>query len=69
MQKEIFMQAIANFSMLIIPYTLVCNGRARLNYFDFLCFGLWFNSIAYETIADIEKLNFVKRMAKEGKRN
>jgi len=65
MQKEIFMQAVANFTLLILPCTIVCNDRKAIQYFDFLAFGLWFNAYMFETIADFQKLRFIKDMAKE----
>lgn len=68
-QKEIFLQAIANFVFLILPVTLVCNdSEASMSSLEMFGFVIWLCSYALEAIADQQKMNFIAKSAKEGKR-
>jgi steroid 5-alpha reductase family enzyme len=70
MQKEIFMQALANMGPLSIPGAiLVCNklGKdAPLETTEIVGVVLWFLSYYVEHSSDMQKISFLQRMKKQG---
>ena len=53
LQKEIFMQAYANYGILVLPGALVCNNRDPLSPFEMFGFALWVFSFIFESISDM----------------
>lgn len=69
MHLEIYTQAVANYAILVVPVTLICNDRNPISVLEIFGFSLWVLSYGYEAVADNQKLAFSLKMAKEGKKN
>ena len=67
MQVEIFMQAVANCAVLIIPGMLICNDKNKLTWIEITGFVLWLFSYYIEASSDSQKRNFIiaKKKAKD----
>jgi steroid 5-alpha reductase family enzyme len=70
MQKEIFMQALANMGSCVIPSVLIARNKLGENaplekteYVGILC---WILSYLLEHTSDLQKVAFLKRMKKQG---
>lgn len=68
-QKEIFMQAYANFAVLVIPGALICNDKNPIGPVEILGFAMWILSYVWESVADKQKLSFLVAKAKAKERN
>ena len=72
MQKEIFMQAVANMGALVIPGAIISRGRLGKDLplcpTELVGLGLWIMSYYIENISDLQKVRFIQKMRKEGKR-
>jgi len=51
-QKEIFMQAYANFGILLLPGVLVCNDTNPLTALEICGFVMWVCSYIFESVSD-----------------
>ena len=52
MQKEIYMQAIANYAVLTIPIYVVCQDKQSIQNIEILGFFMWGLSLVFESVAD-----------------
>lgn len=69
MQKEIFMQAIANMGCLVIPSVLLARNNlkdAPLQTIEKIGLVMWMISYCVEHKSDLQKLSFLQRMKKQG---
>lgn len=60
MQVDISGQCFANFGLLNIPGVLICNDRNPLTALEMAGFALWVISYVIESLADTQKLQFIK---------
>ena len=58
MQKEIYMQAIANYAVLTVPIYIVCRDKQEIQSVEILGFTMWILSLLFESVADNQKLKF-----------
>lgn len=68
MQKEIFMQAIANAGCLVVPGALMARGAVKggLRPLEVAGALLWAMFYAFEHASDLQKLGFMQRCKREG---
>lgn len=65
MQMEVWVQGLANASILSIPAVLIAaNGSAELLPIEIFGFGLWGVAYVIESIADTQKLLFISKAPK-----
>ena len=70
MQSEAVLQGLANASFLAIPaFVIASNPSESLSIFEVLGMLVWLCAFAMESVADMQKLAFLKAMKKAGKRN
>ena len=61
MQKEIYMQCIANYGVLCVPGLLICQSTSKETHaLEYFGFALWILSFLFESVADMQKLGFQK---------
>lgn len=67
-QVEAIMQGIANASFLAIPaFIIAANPSSDLAILEIFGIALWFSAFAMESVADSQKLAFLKKMKEAGK--
>ena len=70
MQVEALSQGLANASFLAIPIFLISvSPSTQLSTFEIIGFTIFILSIVFETIADYQKLKFLKEMKRQNKKN
>merc|ERR1712150_60960 len=70
MQKEIFMQALANIGVLCFPAVLMVRGYCKhITKLEIIGLLMWFASFFMEHTADMQKLRFAQQCKKKGIRN
>ena len=70
MQVDAILQGLANASFLAIPaFLIAANPSASISAFEVIGMLVWAGSFAMESIADMQKLAFLKAMKKSGKKN
>ena len=73
MQKEIFVQCLANMGVLVVPMMLQGFGYlgpdTGLTKVEIFGWFLWISGIAFEHTGDIQKMKFISKCKKDGIRN
>ena len=70
MQVDAIWQGMANASFLAIPaFIIATNPSASISVFEVIGMLIWAGSFAMESVADMQKLSFLKAMKKSGQRN
>lgn len=70
MQIEILVQGLANASFLAYPaFVIASNPQATLTIFEILGIVIWLGAFGLETVADAQKLAFLKHMKQSGQKN
>lgn len=70
MQVEALSQGLANASFLAIPIFLISvSPSTQLSILEIIGFTIFILSIVFETIADYQKLKFLKEMKRQNKKN
>lgn len=70
MQIEAILQGMANASFLAIPaFVIAANPSSSISIFEIIGVIVWVGAIALESIADMQKLAFLKAMKKAGEKN
>ncbi|MFT6034362.1 MAG: steroid 5-alpha reductase family enzyme [Arenicella sp.] len=70
MQVDAIWQGMANASFLAIPaFIIATNPSASISVFEVIGMLIWAGSFAMESVADMQKLSFLKVMKKSGQRN
>ena len=70
MQVEALSQGLANASFLAIPIFLISvSPSTQLSALEIIGFTIFMLSIVFETIADYQKLKFLKEMKRQNKKN
>jgi steroid 5-alpha reductase family enzyme len=70
MQVDAILQGMANASFLAIPaFLIAANPSASISAFEVIGMLVWAGSFAMESIADMQKLAFLRAMKKSGQRN
>ena len=70
MQVEALSQGLANASFLAIPIFLISvSPSTQLSALEIIGFTIFMFSIVFETIADYQKLKFLKEMKRQNKKN
>ena len=70
LQVDAISQGLANASFLAIPIFIVASNTSEtFNIIELIGAFIWMFSLIMESIADMQKLTFLKKMKKDGKRN
>ena len=70
MQVDAILQGMANASFLAIPaFLIAANPSASISVFEVVGMLIWAASFAMESIADMQKLAFLRAMKKTGQKN
>lgn len=70
MQVDAWMQGLANASYLALPaFIISTNPDSAFSVFEIIGCGLWIASFVLETIADLQKTAFLRRMKASGQQN
>ena len=70
MQVDAILQGMANASFLAIPaFLIAANPSASISAFEVIGMFVWAGSFAMESIADMQKLAFLRAMKKSGQKN
>lgn len=70
MQNEAIVQGLANASFLAIPALIIgTNPTPEFALLEIIGLIVWFGAFGIETVADMQKLKFLKDMKKAGQRN
>ena len=69
LQVDAITQGLANSTFLAIPIFLVGSSTNSLNTVEYLGLSVFFLSIIFESVADWQKLNFLKSMKIQGLKN
>jgi len=70
MQVEALSQGLANASFLAIPIFLISvSPSTQLSLLEIIGFTIFILSIVFETVADYQKLKFLKEMKRQNKKN
>ena len=70
LQVDAISQGLANASFLAIPIFIVASNTSEtLNIIELIGAFIWIFSLIMESIADMQKLKFLRKMKKDGKRN
>ena len=70
MQVDVLLQALANASFLAFPaWVIAANPNPHISMLEWLGLGLWLLAFVMESLADAQKLQFLKRMKQTGKKN
>jgi steroid 5-alpha reductase family enzyme len=70
MQVEAILQGLANASFLAMPaFVIATNSDANISIFEIIGIIVWFSAFGMETLADMQKLTFLRSMKKLGERN
>jgi len=70
MQVEILIQGFANAAFLAFPaFIIAANPQAEISVFEILAIFIWLAAFVMESVADGQKLMFLKQMKKSGLKN
>jgi steroid 5-alpha reductase family enzyme len=70
LQVEALVQGLANASFLVFPaFVIGSNTNPDISVFEILGLSLWLLAFSIETVADAQKLGFLKKMKKSGEKN
>jgi len=70
LQVEALMQGLANAGFLAFPaFVIGSNTDPNISGFEIFGLSLWLLAFSIETIADMQKLSFLKKMKKSGEKN
>ena len=70
MQVEAILQGLANASFLAIPaFVIATNPDPHMSIFEIIGMGVWLGAFVMESVADSQKLAFLREMKKLGKKN
>ena len=70
MQVEAILQGLANASFLAIPaFIIAANPNATISIFEIVGIAVWLGAFLMESVADMQKLTFLKNMKKLGEKN
>ena len=70
LQVDAISQGLANASFLAIPIFIVASNTSEtFNIIELIGAFIWMGSLIMESIADVQKLTFLRKMKKDGKRN
>lgn len=70
MQVEAILQGLANASFLAMPaFVIATNPEGNISIFEIIAIVVWFGAFGMETVADMQKLKFLRSMKKLGERN
>ncbi len=70
MQLDAIWQGLANVSFLAIPALIIAaNPSDSISPFEIIGILIWAGSFAMESVADLQKLAFIRAMKKAGKKN
>jgi len=70
MQVEAILQGLANASFLAIPaFVIATNPDAHISIFEIIGLIVWLGAFVMESVADSQKLNFLKKMKRLGQRD
>ena len=70
MQVEAILQGLANASFLAIPaFVIATNPDANISIFEIIGMIVWLGAFVMESVADSQKLAFLREMKKLGKKN
>ena len=70
MQVEAILQGLANASFLVMPALIIAiNPSDNIAILEVIGILVWLSAFAMETIADMQKLSFLRAMKKQGLRN
>jgi len=70
LQVEALLQGLANAGFLAFPaFVIGANTDPEISVFELLGLSLWLLAFSIETIADVQKLRFLKKMKRTGKKN
>jgi len=70
MQVEAILQGLANASFLAMPaFIIATNPEANISLFEIIGIIVWLGAFVMESVADMQKLTFLRDMKKLGKKN
>ena len=70
MQIETILQGLANTSFLAMPaFIIATNSSSTMSIFEIIGVLIWLSAFIMESVADMQKLSFLRRMKKLGKKN
>ena len=70
MQIEVIMQGVANAAYLAIPAFMIASNQSKeIFFFEIIGIIFWLASFIMESVADVQKLKFLRDMKKSGERN
>jgi steroid 5-alpha reductase family enzyme len=70
MQVEAILQGLANASFLAMPaFVIATNPSAEVSIFEIIGMIIWLGAFAMESVADMQKLSFLRDMKKQGLKN
>ncbi|REL26553.1 DUF1295 domain-containing protein [Thalassotalea euphylliae] len=70
MQVEAILQGVANAGFLALPaFIIASNTSPQISPFEIIAIILWLAAFAMESIADTQKLAFLKKMKAQGEKN
>ena len=70
MQVEVILQGLANASFLAFPaFIISTNPSEEISIFEMIGIAVWIISFIMESVADVQKLTYLRAMKKSGARN
>ncbi|WOT06904.1 DUF1295 domain-containing protein [Shewanella youngdeokensis] len=70
MQVEAIIQGLANASFLALPaFIIATNTASSISIFEIIGIVIWFGAFAMETIADVQKVTFLREMQRLNLKN
>jgi steroid 5-alpha reductase family enzyme len=70
MQIEVILQGLANASFLAFPaFIISTNSSEEISIFEIIGMIIWIISFIMESVADVQKLTYLRAMKKSGTRN
>lgn len=70
MQVEAILQGFANASFLAMPaFVIATNPNAEISIFEIVGIIIWLGAFAMESVADMQKITFLRAMKKQGLKN
>ena len=70
MQVEVILQGLANASFLAFPaFIISTNPSEEISIFEMIGIAVWIISFIMESVADVQKLTYLRSMKKSGARN
>ncbi len=70
MQTDAIGQGLANASFLAVPaFVIASNPNPSISFFEIVGILVWLGAYAIESVADLQKINFIKNMQNAGEKN